>query len=68
MREYLEKDGGRLVLDLENLRTSDGKALDALARRLRGYRHRIRIRLPRNYLDHAAQFLLLAQIFKLYQN
>lgn len=68
IREYLEKDQGTLVLDLENLRVSESKALDALTDKLRDYRRRIRIRLPRNYLDHAAQFLLLAQIFRLYQS
>jgi anti-anti-sigma regulatory factor len=67
IREYLEKDQGKLILDLENVRDTEGKALDTLANKLKAYRRRIRIRLPRNYLDHAAQFLLLAQIFKLYQ-
>ena len=67
IREFLEKDRAKLILDLEDLRISDGKALDALANKLKGYRSQIRIRLPRNYLDHAAQFLLLAQIFRVYQ-
>ena len=67
IREYLEKDRGKLILDLENVRDSEGKALEALANKLRAYRHRIRIRLPRNYLGHAAQFLLLVQIFELYK-
>jgi hypothetical protein len=67
IREYLEKDRGKLILDLENVKDSEGKALEALANKLQAYRHRIRIRLPRNYLGHAAQFLLLAQIFKLYK-
>ncbi|MDH4241269.1 MAG: hypothetical protein OEW48_17055, partial [Phycisphaerae bacterium] len=67
IKEYLEKDRGKLILDLENVRDSRGKAFEALANKLRAYRRRIRIRLPRNYLGHAAQFLLLAQIFKLYK-
>ena len=67
IEEYLEKDRGKLVLDLENLKTSEDKALKTLANKLRAYRRRIRIRLPKNYLDHAAQFLLLAQIFRLYR-
>jgi len=67
IKEYLEKERGRLILDLEKVRHSEGKAFDALANKLRAYRHRIRIRLPRNYLGHAAQFLLFAQIFKLYK-
>lgn len=67
IREYLEKDQGKLILDLENVKASEDKALETLANKLRAYRRRIRIRLPRNYLDHAAQFLLLAQVFKLYQ-
>jgi hypothetical protein len=67
IKEYLEKDRGKLILDLENMRDSRGKALEALANKLSAYRRRIRIRLPRNYLGHAAQFLFLAQIFKLYK-
>jgi radical SAM superfamily enzyme YgiQ (UPF0313 family) len=67
IEEYLEKDRGRIILDLEKVRDFEGKSLDALANNLRAYRHRIRIRLPRNYLGHAAQFLVLAQIFKLYE-
>jgi hypothetical protein len=67
IEEYLEKDRGKLILDLEKVRHFEGKAFDTLANKLRAYRGRIRIRLPRNYLGHAAQFLLLAQIFKLYK-
>jgi anti-anti-sigma regulatory factor len=67
IEEYLEKDRGKLILDLEKVRDFEGKSLDALANKLRAYRHRIRIRLPRNYLGQAAQFLLIAQIFKLYK-
>ncbi len=68
IEEYLKKDRGKLILDLEKVRHSEGKAFETLANKLRAYRHRIRIRLPRNYLGHAAQFLLLAQIFKHYQS
>jgi haloalkane dehalogenase len=67
IQEYLEKDRGKLILDLEKVRAFEGKSLDALATKLRVYRHRIRIRLPRNYMSHAAQFLFLAQVFKLYK-
>jgi len=67
IKEHLEKDRGKLILDLENVRDSRGKALEALAKKLRVYRRRIRIRLPRNYMNRAAQFILLAQIFKLYK-
>ncbi|MHC4536279.1 MAG: radical SAM protein [Planctomycetota bacterium] len=67
IKENLEKASGKLILDLENVRNSEAKALEALAKQLRAYHHRIRIRLPRNYLGRAAQFVLLAQIFKLYQ-
>jgi hypothetical protein len=67
IEEYLKKDRGKLILDLEKVRAFEGKSLEALANKLRAYRHRIRIRLPRNYMSHAAQFLLLAQIFKLYK-
>ena len=67
IKEYLEKDQGKLILDLENVKASEDEALETLANKLRAYRRRIRIRLPRNYLDCAAQFLLLAQIFKLYK-
>ncbi|MHC4172727.1 MAG: hypothetical protein ACYTBX_09780 [Planctomycetota bacterium] len=68
IKECLAQNRGKLILDLEKVRDSEGKALDALANKLRAYRHRIRIRLPRNYLGHAAQFLLLAQIFKIYKS
>jgi len=67
IKEYLEKDQGKLILDLENVKASEDKALETLANKLRTYRRRIRIRLPKNYMDCAAQFLLLAQIFKLYK-
>ena len=67
IREYLQKDQGKLILDLENVKASEDKALETLANKLRTYRRRIRIRLPKNYLDHAAQFLLLAQIFRLHR-
>jgi len=67
IKEYLEKDQGKLILDLENVRASEGKALETLANKLKAYRRRIRIRLPRNYMGHAAQFVFLAQIFKLYK-
>ena len=67
IEEYLEKDRGKLILDLEKVRAFEGKSLDALTNKLKAYRHRIRIRLPRNYLGNAAQFMFLAQIFKLYK-
>jgi hypothetical protein len=67
IEEYLKKDRGKLILDLEKVRDFEGKSIEALANKLRAYRRRIRIRLPRNYMSHAAQFLLLAQIFKLYK-
>jgi hypothetical protein len=67
IRDYLEKDRGKLILDLENVRGSRGKVLEALANKLRAYRRRIRIRLPRNYMNRAAQFMFLAEIFKLYK-
>ncbi|KPK40971.1 MAG: hypothetical protein AMJ65_10230 [Phycisphaerae bacterium SG8_4] len=67
IREYLEKDQGKLVLDLENVKSSEDEALETLANKLSTYRRRIRIKLPKNYLDHAAQFLFLAQIFRLYR-
>jgi hypothetical protein len=67
IREFLEKDQGKLILDLENVKASEDKALETLANKLRAYRRRIRVRLPKNTLGHAAQFLLLAQIFRLYR-
>lgn len=67
IREYLEKNRGKVILDLENVKDSEGKALETLANKIRAYRRRIRIKLPRNYLNQAAHFLLLAQVFKLYQ-
>jgi radical SAM superfamily enzyme YgiQ (UPF0313 family) len=67
IKEHLKKARGKLILDLENVRDSEGKALNALANKLRAHRRRVRIRLPRDYLGRAAQFLLLAQIFKLYK-
>jgi hypothetical protein len=67
IKEYLEKDQGKLVLDLENVKPCEDKALETLAKKLSGYRRRIRVRLPTNYLDHAAQFLFLAQAFRHYR-
>jgi hypothetical protein len=67
IREYLEKDQGKLILDLENVKAPEDKALETLANKLRIYRRRIRIRLPKNYMSHAAQFLFLAQVFKIYK-
>ncbi|MHC4728379.1 MAG: STAS domain-containing protein, partial [Planctomycetota bacterium] len=67
IEEYLKKERGKLILDLEKVKAFEGKSLDTMANKLRTYRHRIRIRLPRNYMSHAAQFLFLAQIFKHYK-
>jgi hypothetical protein len=67
IQEYLEKDRGKLILDLGKVRAFEGKSIDALTNKLKAYRHRIRIRLPKNYMSHAAQFLFLAQVFKLYK-
>jgi radical SAM superfamily enzyme YgiQ (UPF0313 family) len=67
MKEYLEKGRGKVILDLERLKVSEDQALEALAEGLKAYRRRIRIRLPGNLLAHTAQFLLLTQIFRLYQ-
>jgi len=67
IEEYLKKDRGKLILDLEKVKHSEGKAFETLANKLKAYRRRIRIRLPKNYMGHAAQFLVLAQIFKHYQ-
>jgi radical SAM superfamily enzyme YgiQ (UPF0313 family) len=67
IKEYLDKDKGKLILDFENVKSSEDKALETLVDKLSGYRRRIRIKLPRNYLDRAAQFLILAQVFKHYR-
>jgi hypothetical protein len=67
IKDHLQKDRGKLILDFENVRDCKGKAFETLASELRTYRRRIRIRLPNNYVAHAAQFLLLAQVFKLYK-
>jgi radical SAM superfamily enzyme YgiQ (UPF0313 family) len=67
IKEFFEKDRGKVILDLENVEVSEGKALDTLANRLKAYRRRIQIRLPRNYMNRAAQFLLLAQMFRFYK-
>jgi hypothetical protein len=66
IEEYLKRDRGKLILDLEKVRAFEGKSHDTLANKLRAYRRRICIRLPRTYMGHAAQFLFLAQVFKLY--
>jgi anti-anti-sigma regulatory factor len=66
IEEYLANDRGKLILDLEKVRHSEEEALDTLANKLKAYRRRVRVRLPRDYLGRAAQFLVLAQIFKLY--
>lgn len=67
IKEYLKKHKGEIVLDLENTSAAEGKALENLANKLKAYRRRIHVRLPSNYLNHAAQFLLFAQIFRLYR-
>lgn len=67
IEDYLKKGRGKLILDLEKVKAFEGKSQDALANKLKAYRHRIRLRLPRNYMSHAAQFLFLAQVFKLYK-
>jgi haloalkane dehalogenase len=67
IRECIEKDRGKVILDLENVNNSEGKAFETLATKLRDCRRQIRIRLPRHYFGKAAQFLFLAQIFKLYK-
>lgn len=67
IKEHLQKDRGKLILDLENVSDCKDKAFETLASELKTHRRRIRIRLPNDCVAHAAQFLLLAQVFKLYK-
>jgi radical SAM superfamily enzyme YgiQ (UPF0313 family)/anti-anti-sigma regulatory factor len=67
LRAYLKETRGRLVLDMEKLKGMEKEAAAALSQRLSDYRSRVKIALPRNAPAHAAQFLFLAEVFKLYR-
>jgi hypothetical protein len=66
IREALQEGRGKLVLDFERVKEFEGKALRILADKLGAFRSRIRVRLPAHCLEHTAQFIVIAQIFKLY--
>lgn len=67
LRAYLRETHGKLVLDFERLKTLEKEAAAAFSQRLGEYRSRVKITMPRNAPAHAAQFMLLAEAFKLYR-
>ncbi|MDO8802861.1 MAG: hypothetical protein Q7R35_00375 [Elusimicrobiota bacterium] len=67
LRAYLKETKGKLVLDLEKLKTMEKEAAAAFSVRLDDYRSRVRISMPKNAPAHAAQLMFLAEIFKHYK-
>nr|MDA8130868.1 hypothetical protein [Elusimicrobiota bacterium] len=67
LRAYLKETKGKLVIDLEKLKVMEKEAAAAFSHRLSEYRSRVKISMPRNAPAHAAQFLLLAEVFKYYK-
>ena len=67
LRAYLKETHGKLVLDLARLKTLEKEAAAAFSQRLGEYRSRVKITMPRHAPAHAAQFMLLAEVFKLYR-
>lgn len=66
-RAYLKETRGKLELDLERLKGMEKEAAAAFAHRLSDYRSRVRINMPKNAPAHAAQLMLLAEMFKHYK-
>lgn len=67
LRAYLKETKGKLVIDLEKIKTMEKEAAAAFSARLSDYRSRVSISMPKNMPAHAAQFLLLAEVFKHYR-
>ncbi|PJA15397.1 MAG: hypothetical protein COX65_04230 [Elusimicrobia bacterium CG_4_10_14_0_2_um_filter_56_8] len=67
LRAYLKETKGKLVLDLEKLKTMEKEAAAAFSQRLDDYRSRVKISMPKNAPAHAAQLMFLAEIFKHYK-
>jgi haloalkane dehalogenase len=65
LKAYLEESRGRLVLDLAKVRSMEAAAARELCEKLSAYRSRIAVSLPTG--AHAAQFFLLASLFKTYR-
>ena len=68
LRAYLKETKGKLVLDFAKLKVMENEAAAALSQRLSGYRSRVKISMPRNATAHAAQFMFMAEVFKLYKH
>jgi len=64
IQKYLKASRARLVLDFTELKSRDGPAIRALCERLKKYRKRVRIALPKHAPAHAAEFLCLLGMFK----
>jgi anti-anti-sigma regulatory factor len=67
MRAYLKETKGKLVLDFEKLKVMEKEAAAAFSQRLAQYRSRVKISMPKNAHAHAAQLMLLAEVFKHYK-
>jgi radical SAM superfamily enzyme YgiQ (UPF0313 family) len=67
VRAYLEETKGRLVLDFARVKSVEEAAARDLCEKLRDYRSRIKISLPSAAPARAAQFLFMAEVFKIYK-
>jgi len=67
MRKYLEESKGKLLIDFARVRALEEKAAVDLYAKLSDYRERVKISMPVGAPAHAAQFLFMAEVFKIYK-
>ncbi len=67
LRAYLRETKGRLLIDFAKVKAMEEKAALDFYAKLGDYRKRVSISLPAGAPAHAAQFLLLAEVFKIYK-
>ena len=67
MEAYLSQTKGKLVIDMAKVKSMEESAAKDICEKLRAYRSRIKISLPAGAPAHAAQFLFMAEVFKIYK-
>lgn len=67
LRAYLRETRGKLLIDFAKVKAMEEKAALDFYAKLGDYRKRVSISLPAGAPAHAAQFLILAEVFKIYK-
>jgi len=67
LEAYLKETKGRLVLDMARVKSMEKAAAEDICEKLKAYKSRIKISLPAAAGARAAQFLFMAQVFKIYK-